>query len=699
MVQQRSEHEFGITRRFLSGSGTAERQGVMAPTAPPSAARPRARLFLLAATLLAIFVAAPAARAQESRPLIDVEFYRIHADLDLLGQSIEALVEVRFLPREPTNLVVFDLHNGLNVNAVVSEDGADIPIDRIRQDSTVRLTFPEELPPNQPVTVTFQYEGQLIGTENSPVEGVSLASIESNRAYLLYPARWFPVNGYAADRFAAEISITVPADYKVIASGIGTREDIEGRVKHTFTFSQPSFPGSLAVVAEDPIRADSEGISTQVYFNTASTELAQIYGESVGEMVSYFSELFGSPYTTTLAVVETGKFAPTAYSAPGIVFLSPFGIGEELNRTLLGAEVAHQWWRVMVSPGNRNHSWLDLGLAKYASLMEIETNEGETEFADLLADVQVDALTYDEIPLLQAGRLPDFSNEFYALAGSKGAMIFHMLRWKIGDEAFFKTLGQFMTEKAWQSATTDDLVAVAEAVTGESLRPFFIQWTENTGTPEFSQEYTIFRRGGGKGFRIMGKVTQDMDTFSMPVELKVETEGEPEFQIVDVQGRSSDYIIDTFGKPKRVILDPNNRILRYDKDTHVKVAIRKGEQLVELGYYNEALSAYQRALDINRFSSLAHYRIGEVFFLQNNIQSAANEFRESLNGDQEPAWTEVWARLSLGKIFDISGQRERAVNEYQLAVRTSDNTQGALEEARQYLEKPYRRPRRQERIY
>ena len=115
----------------------------------------------------------------------------------------------------------------------------------------------------------------------------------------------------------------------------------------------------------------------------------------------------------------------------------------------------------MVSPGNRNHSWLDLGLAKYASLMEVETNEGETEFADLLAGVQVDALTYDEIPLLQAGRLPDFSNEFYALAGSKGAMVFHMLRWKIGDEAFVKTLGQFMAEKAWQSATTDDLVAVA----------------------------------------------------------------------------------------------------------------------------------------------------------------------------------------------------------------------------------------------
>ena len=120
---------------------------------------------------------------------------------------------------------------------------------------------------------------------------------------------------------------------------------------------------------------------------------------------------------------------------------------------------------------------------------------------------------------------------------------------------------------------------------------------------------------------------------------------------------------------------------------------------VELGYYNDALLEYQKALDINRYSSLAHYRIGEVFFLQNNYQSAANEFRESINGDQVPEWTIVWAHINLGKIFDVTGQRDRAVNEYQLAIRTRDNTQNAQDEARKFLESPYVRPRRQERVF
>ena len=85
--------------------------------------------------------------------------------------------------------------------------------------------------------------------------------------------------------------------------------------------------------------------------------------------------------------------------------------------------------------------------------------------------------------------------------------------------------------------------------------------------------------------------------------------------------------------------------------------------------------------------------------MQNNYQSAANEFREALNGNQEPEWTIVWSHINLGKIFDITGQRERAVNEYQLAIRTRDNTQNAQDEARKLLETPYKRPRRDERIY
>jgi tetratricopeptide (TPR) repeat protein len=91
----------------------------------------------------------------------------------------------------------------------------------------------------------------------------------------------------------------------------------------------------------------------------------------------------------------------------------------------------------------------------------------------------------------------------------------------------------------------------------------------------------------------------------------------------------------------------------------------------------------------NPHSSLVHFRTAEIYFDQRNYQSAANEFREAFNGDMQPRWVEVWAHINLGKIFDITHQRERALNEYRQALRTKDNTRGALDEAKTYGETPY----------
>ena len=147
-------------------------------------------------------------------------------------------------------------------------------------------------------------------------------------------------------------------------------------------------------------------------------------------------------------------------------------------------------------------------------------------------------------------------------------------------------------------------------------------------------------------------------------------------------------------QPKSIVLDPNNRVLRYSNPMRVAVAIRRGEQFAEISEFGEALKEYQKALDANRNSSMAHFRVAELFFLQGNYQSAANEYRSALNGDLEPKWVEVWSHIKLGYVFDITDQRERAVNEYNQAIRTKDNTQGAQEEAAKHLKEPYQKPAR-----
>jgi tetratricopeptide (TPR) repeat protein len=121
----------------------------------------------------------------------------------------------------------------------------------------------------------------------------------------------------------------------------------------------------------------------------------------------------------------------------------------------------------------------------------------------------------------------------------------------------------------------------------------------------------------------------------------------------------------------------------------VRALIARGEGLAEQGKYYEAIKQYQQALNLAPSSALAHFRMAEAMFYQKNYQAAANAFRAALGGDQDPKWVEVWSHIYIGKIYDLLDQRARAVNEYQLAQHTSDDTAGAQEEVTRYMKKPY----------
>jgi aminopeptidase N len=627
--------------------------------------------------VLSIAAALGSASAQsneDKRPRIDVDNYTIDAQINPDTQTLTARAAVRFTALDDqTTSVTFELNNALNISRIVDDKGQVLQSQRNQADHTVRVTLPNGLPKGQPATLTFNYDGRLTGAEESPIYGIKFAAIQNDYAFLLYPARWFPVSGYTSDRFTSKINVTAPAGFTVVGGG---------------DFSKPSFPGDIAILKGQPVKNSTEGLTTTLWFRGAEAGMANAYGAMTAQMVGHFTGLYGLAPSANLTVIETAEGSPNGYAAPGVIFLSPAAIGKEVNTAVLANQVARQWWEIEVSPVNRNHLWLENGMALYSEALWAEHEKGATALEQKMKDLSVTALTVDNVPLIQTARMEDYSPEFWALSADKGAVVVQMLRSTMGDEKFFQSLKNFLQQYAWKSATTEDFRKTAEAVMGEELRYFFIQWVESNGAPEFKLDYTIFRTQ--KGFRVQGKISQDLDTFRMPVDLKIETEGNPEEKRIEVMGTSSEFSVDTFGKPKKVTIDPNNKVLRMSPQMRVEVAIRKGEQLVEVSEFAEALKEYQRALDTQKNSSMAHYRVAQVFFLQHNYQSAANEFREVLNGDMQPKWVEVWAHIYLGKIFDISGQRERAVNEYTQAQRTRDNTQGAQDEVAKYLRTPFK---------
>jgi tetratricopeptide (TPR) repeat protein len=644
----------------------------------------------------ALLFAASLPAQRTERPALAVAGYTIDAELDPATHHLTARTVVTFTAPANAELVSFGFHPALKVTNIADESGKVLTGER-SADGTIRVTPLTPFVPEQPVHWTFDYAGTITGNEDGPIEGLKLAAIQEPVTYLLYPARWFPMTGYLTNRFTAEMHIRVPQGMKVFASGsVGASKPVtlaDGKPGDQFDFNwtKPGFPGTvIAGRYVGPVSAGPGNVKVYltVSHQTAASELAQ----TAAKEYDFFTESFGGLESSRLNVVELPDDTLPAVWAPELAGILGSRVGDKSSVRLLANTIAHQWWGSEVSPRTQADSWITNGMARYGELMYVEDENGKNAMRTALQDVSAGALAYDTIPLSSTGRLNPFSPEFQSATLEKGAMIFHMLRWELGDKAFLATLKGTLSQFTDSGLRTQDLVKVAEAQSQQQLTAFFAQWVDGTGAPQFTNKYAVYRLGNNKGFRTIGEIDQDLDLFRMPVELRVETDGKTEVQKVDVVGTNTQFVVDTFGRPRRISIDPQNWVLKSTPDLQVRIAILKGQQLVAQGDLTAALAEYQKALEANQQSSLASYRIGELLFTQRNYQAAVNAYREALRGDDEPRWTEVWSHIQLGKIFDITGQRDRAVNEYRLAVQTNDNTQGAVNEARQYLQKPYLRP-------
>jgi len=688
------------------------------------------RTVLITLSALAGLLPVATLRAAE-KPRIRAEDYTIEAKVLPQSHKLTARAVVRFVALDDISIASFELHNALRVTQVTDTQGNTLPAERVSQDSTIRVALPSGMSKGQEATLTFDYEGIVTSADDSPVPGLRLAYVGDPISYLLYSGRWFPVTNYGIDRFTARLKISTPADYTVISSGdAGASEvhvsepasssgqsgapNLPGREKpgkkakpatsanptsgtppetgvRTFSFnwSKPSFPGTVVIGKFVDTPVSEAGMTVHVYFLPDKVSLARQYGETAAKELGYFVTIYGVPISSELKLVELpDDSVPTAW-APEVAGIAARNINAKVSYRLLANAIAHQWFGTIVSPAARNDWWIQDGGARYSESRYIEYAAGAAGSQEAVKDMAVGALAYDSVPLGQIGTLDTFDPVFQSMASDKGGMIYHMLRWVMGDQKFDKAMRTLFHDYAGKSVGLRDLQKVTEDIQGDQLTWFYSQWLDSTGAPEFKNKYTVFRVQ--KGFRVVGQIQQDLDLFRMPVELKIDTDGKTEDKIIDVVGTESSYTIETFGKPRRITVDPNNWVLKNSGDLKLRTAIMRGQQLVQQGSLAESLREFQKAIEQNKNSSLAHYRIAEVFYLQRNFQAAANAYRDSLNGDGEPKWTEVWSHIQLGKIFDITGQRERALGEYRQALQTNDNTQGALDEARKYLTAPFQR--------
>jgi aminopeptidase N len=293
-----------------------------------------------------------------------------------------------------------------------------------------------------------------------------------------------------------------------------------------------------------------------------------------GEILSFYTGLFGPcPYPQlNVAVIE--GIAPGGHSPPGMVVLvvRPLLMRRNLRDDpsnfsdvpgfFLAHEIAHQWWGHGVAGQNYRERWISEGFAQYAAAMWVRHRHGERVFRDMLERMGRWALRMERFGPINLGhRLGHIRGDpqiYRATVYDKGAYVLHMLRAVVGDEAFWKALASFQARHRYGKAGTGDLRAALEEASGRDLRAYFDIWVYGTDLPRVT--FTAHSTAAEAGYRTTVEAHAERLPGPVPVLLSLLEGDSRRDEMVTVAPGAATWTFETASRP-RVELNADRGLL------------------------------------------------------------------------------------------------------------------------------------------
>ena len=370
---------------------------------------------------------------------------------------------------------------------------------------------------------------------------------------------WYPrVRGPARYRLTA----TVPTSLQAISEADAvTLKSIKEGHEFTFDFPHPRTEVSLVVGSYTVTTDEHGGIQLATYFFPEDQGLAKGYLKKTKTYLDRYEALLGPYPFRRFAVVENRR--PTGYGMATYTL-----IGQQVARlpfivdTSLGHEILHSWFgnSVYLDPDDGN--WSE-GLTTYLSdhLYEAEKGKGWDYRHRVLVEYQSYVRGDKALPLRQFRGRSDRATQ--AIGYGKGAMFFHMLRQKIGEDAFFKALRLVSQEYRFRMAGWSELQAAFEQSSKKDLQVFFHQWLMRTDIPVLTLKRALASPLKGSRYRVTISVGQrNSKPYNLIVPVVVETSKKENRQDVLITGAARSVTLEVDGKPSAVVLDPDYSIMR-----------------------------------------------------------------------------------------------------------------------------------------
>jgi aminopeptidase N len=441
--------------------------------------------FIAASVLLAL--GPPAEADAYRRQPVDVQHY----DVTIVfgeGFDYEATVRLDVRLLSPVDEIHLDLM-GPDVLSVTS-GGRPLPH---RHESGRLVVGLPRVSPDEAVPLTVRYRGRpdgiaLLARPNAHGSPGLFADNWPEGA-----RRWLPTVDHPSDKATVDFTVSADTRFRVVAPGrlVDTWRLPDGRRLTHWSMSVP-IPTYCMVVglAEFEVTSigEAEGIPLSAWVFPADADAIQaVFGRSA-LMLEYYADLLGPyPYGKLAQVQSSTRYAGMENSS-AIFYAEGELHGPDVDEFPVAHEIAHQWWGDSVTPADWDDLWLSEGFATYFDALFYEHVEGPAALRDRLRSGRERILeALKEAP--RAVVEPEVENPQHKLTTivyQKGAWVLHMLRHRMGDEAFFRSMRAYYQRHAGGNVTTADFRRLLEAETGDSLETFLHQWLCRTDIPELA---------------------------------------------------------------------------------------------------------------------------------------------------------------------------------------------------------------------
>ncbi len=515
--------------------------------------------FLLSFYLLLLFYIPT--NAQSPGAIIDVQHYGFTLQLNDVNDTIKGKAEISLKYLKDAGLFKINLikqddaGKGMLVSSV-TENGTNL---QFQQDNdVVNITAMAKEGSQHTYTITYQgvpADGLIIST-NKFGKRTFFGDNWPNRAH-----NWIPCADDPADKATVDFIVTAPDHYQVVANGLKVSETaLPNNLKQTHWKETALLPTKVMVIGVADFAIDHTGdvkrIPVYTYVFPENKDKGFNSYAVAKEILAYYMDKVGPYAYEKLANVQSKTIFGGMENASAIFYFEN-SVGDKGIEELMAHEIAHQWFGDAASEKNFSHLWLSEGFATYMTNVYLEHKYGIDTLKKRLKTDRETVLNFEKsskTPVVDTTVHSNYMVLLNANSYQKGSWVLHMLRRKLGEDAYWKGIRNYYAKYDGSNANTDDLRTVLEQTSGQNLEQFFKQWLYTPGTPHLSitWKYDTSKKA------IELHITQKQDVlFDFPLEMSIGGKR----HTITVKNKITTLHVPLKVKPSSVVIDPNVNLL------------------------------------------------------------------------------------------------------------------------------------------